>query len=122
MLTEIYIEALLVDEEVADEVWELWDAGDVDDFVAACAWWWRLLRCRHSLIHHSLCHSTPFQRQRCERFVHLLALCFVEAVDKRDCVWVCFDPALDLITHRGRDTVALDPHRLSLATTITWRL
>jgi len=25
MLTEIYIEALLVDEELADRVWELWD-------------------------------------------------------------------------------------------------
>ena len=28
MLTEIYIEALLVDEDLADQVWELWD-GDV---------------------------------------------------------------------------------------------
>ncbi len=27
MLTEIYIEALLVDEELADQVWEAWDAG-----------------------------------------------------------------------------------------------
>ena len=26
MLTEIYIEALLVDEELADQVWEAWDA------------------------------------------------------------------------------------------------
>jgi len=26
MLTEIYIEALLVDEDLADQVWELWDA------------------------------------------------------------------------------------------------
>jgi hypothetical protein len=25
MLTEIYIKALLVDEELADEVWEAWD-------------------------------------------------------------------------------------------------
>ncbi len=31
MLTEIYIEALLVDEEVADKVWEAWDAGEIDD-------------------------------------------------------------------------------------------
>jgi len=27
MLTEIYIEALLVDEELADQVWEAWDGG-----------------------------------------------------------------------------------------------
>ena len=27
MLTELYIEALLVDEELADLVWEAWDAG-----------------------------------------------------------------------------------------------
>ncbi len=27
MLTEIYIEALLVDEELADQVWEAWDVG-----------------------------------------------------------------------------------------------
>ena len=38
MLTEIYIEALLVDEELADQVWELWDAGLVDNEMAAWAW------------------------------------------------------------------------------------
>ncbi len=27
MITEINIEALLVDEELADQVWEAWDAG-----------------------------------------------------------------------------------------------
>ena len=31
MLTEIYIEALLVDEELADQVWEAWDKGEIDD-------------------------------------------------------------------------------------------
>ncbi len=30
MLTEIYIEALLVNEELADQVWEAWDAGKID--------------------------------------------------------------------------------------------
>ena len=40
MLTEIYIEALLVDEELADQVWEAWDAGDISDAVAA----WALLQ------------------------------------------------------------------------------
>ena len=39
MLTEIYIEALLVDEELADQVWEVWNAGKADDQVAWLAWW-----------------------------------------------------------------------------------
>ncbi len=34
MLTEIYIEALLVDEELADQVWEAWDTGEIDDLTA----------------------------------------------------------------------------------------
>ena len=38
MLTEIYLEALLVDEELADQVWEAWDKGEVDDQMAAWAW------------------------------------------------------------------------------------
>jgi hypothetical protein len=38
MLIELYIEALLVDEELADQVWELWDAGVIDDELAAVAW------------------------------------------------------------------------------------
>ena len=37
MLTEIYIEALLVDEDLADQVWKLWDAGVITDDVAAMA-------------------------------------------------------------------------------------
>ncbi len=39
MLTEFYIEALLVDEELADQVWEAWDKGETNDFVAFWAWW-----------------------------------------------------------------------------------
>jgi len=39
MLTENYIEALLVDEELADQVWEEWDAGPLTDDLAQCAWW-----------------------------------------------------------------------------------
>ena len=38
MLTEIYIEALLVDEELADQVWGAWDAGETDDQTAYIAW------------------------------------------------------------------------------------
>ena len=37
MLTEIYIEALLVDEELADQVWEAWDAGNVSNDLATIA-------------------------------------------------------------------------------------
>ena len=39
MFTEIYIEALLVDEELADQIWELWDAGIITDELAAISWW-----------------------------------------------------------------------------------
>ena len=38
MLTEIYIEALLVDEALADQVWDAWDQGEIDDQVAWFAW------------------------------------------------------------------------------------
>ena len=38
MLTEIYIEALLADEDLVDEVWELWNAGVIDDELAWIAW------------------------------------------------------------------------------------
>ncbi len=38
MLAEIYIEALLVDEQLADQVWEAWDGGEVDDRTAFVAW------------------------------------------------------------------------------------
>jgi len=39
MLIEAYIEALLVDEDQADRVWELWNARLIPDDVAAWAWW-----------------------------------------------------------------------------------
>jgi len=37
MLTEIYIEALLVDEDLADQAWELWGDGAIADDLAALA-------------------------------------------------------------------------------------
>ncbi len=37
MLTEIYIEALLVDEGLADQIWEAWDGGEIDDINANLA-------------------------------------------------------------------------------------
>lgn len=38
MLTETYIEALLVDEDLADLVWHIWDAGLINDELATIAW------------------------------------------------------------------------------------
>ncbi len=38
MLTENYIEALLVDEELADQVWGAWYLGETDDQTACIAW------------------------------------------------------------------------------------
>ena len=38
MLIWAYIEALLVDEELADRVWEAWDTGVITDDLAAIAW------------------------------------------------------------------------------------
>ncbi len=36
MLAEIYIEAVLVDEELADQVW---NGGEIDDVTAWYLWW-----------------------------------------------------------------------------------
>ena len=38
MFTEIYIEALLVDENLADQVWEAWYKGEIDDQTACMVW------------------------------------------------------------------------------------
>ena len=38
MLTELYIEALLVDEELADLVWGAWNSGLINDEFASVAW------------------------------------------------------------------------------------
>ena len=38
MLTEAYIEALLVDEELADLVWDLWVQREIDDQAAMITW------------------------------------------------------------------------------------
>ena len=35
MLTDIYIEALLIDKELVEQVWEAWDDGSLTD-CAAC--------------------------------------------------------------------------------------
>ena len=36
---ELYIHALLSDEELADGVWAVWNAGLIDDRLAALCWW-----------------------------------------------------------------------------------
>ena len=38
MLTETYIEALLIDEGLADLVWALWDVGLIDDELVTITW------------------------------------------------------------------------------------
>jgi hypothetical protein len=38
MLCEIYIEALLADEDLADFVWQAWDVGELSDETACKAW------------------------------------------------------------------------------------
>jgi len=38
MLTEIYIAALMVDEELADDIWERWNKGEINRAVAYTAW------------------------------------------------------------------------------------
>jgi len=37
MLSELYVEALLIDAESADQVWELWDVGLITKDLAALA-------------------------------------------------------------------------------------
>ncbi len=39
MLTRLCIEALLVNEELADQVWEAWDKGEIEEMTAFWAWW-----------------------------------------------------------------------------------
>ena len=48
MLTEIYILALLANEELADQVWEAWDKGGIDDLSAWAAWLIVAVNCNNS--------------------------------------------------------------------------
>lgn len=38
MFERLYVEALLADPILADQVWELWDAGVITDEMASRAW------------------------------------------------------------------------------------
>ena len=46
MLAELYVDALIADEALADEVWALWDLGLISDDLAAYAWY-TLALCAH---------------------------------------------------------------------------
>ena len=59
MLTEIYIEALLVDEVLADQVWEVWDAGEIDDQIACIAWVLIVERPLYAAISTGRCNTLP---------------------------------------------------------------
>ncbi len=47
MLSKIYIEALLIDEELADQVWEAWFVEEIDDLAACLARWWMVASGTH---------------------------------------------------------------------------
>ena len=38
MLVNLYVDALLADEALADQVWEQWNAGLITDEMVALAW------------------------------------------------------------------------------------
>ncbi len=48
MLTEIYIEALLIDEELADQVWAALTVGEIDDLSAWAGWLIVAVNCNSS--------------------------------------------------------------------------
>ena len=52
MLTELYVEALPVDENLADRVWHMWVLAIIDEELAMTAW---------------LLIVTSFAEQRCRR-------------------------------------------------------
>ncbi len=65
MLTEIYVEALLVDEELADQVWEAWDSGEIDDFLGGVLPGLRLVHKMHKAFAHASrpgIHKLPYSR------------------------------------------------------------
>ena len=64
MLTEIYIEALLVDEELAEQVWAAWYSGEIDDLSAWAAWLIVALRCNSSNPYRQLSPGPVIQSTR----------------------------------------------------------
>ena len=39
MLVRLYVETALAYSDLADQVWELWNAGLISDGLEAVAWW-----------------------------------------------------------------------------------
>jgi len=71
MLTRSYIEALLVDEELADQVCYMWESGGIDDDLAATAW--LLISIRSSPLREAIpprdrifYRSDTFDRRKCD--------------------------------------------------------
>jgi len=62
MLTEIYVEALLIDEDLADQVWEAWDKGEIDGetMMLATADKCTLETCRLGCFTHDLDQPIPY--------------------------------------------------------------
>ena len=58
MLTELYIEALLVDEDLADLVFEAWQADVIDDDTACLSW----IQIRAAMTKYSV-YTEPNQHQ-----------------------------------------------------------
>ena len=46
MLVDMYVEATLVDEDLADQVWEQWNVGVIPDDLAELAWCILAMSCR----------------------------------------------------------------------------
>ena len=51
MLTEVYVEALLVDEDLADQVRGAWNKGEVDDQLAWLLWRLESQQCTSYLLY-----------------------------------------------------------------------
>jgi hypothetical protein len=60
MLTEIFIEALLVDEDAADQFWETWNAHYLNDGAACIAW--MLIADRRNYLIRPLVYRIPEDR------------------------------------------------------------
>ena len=48
MLTELYIEALLVDEELDNQIWYVWESCVIDDELATIEWFLTATSCAFS--------------------------------------------------------------------------
>ena len=62
MLTQIYTESLLVDEDLADQVWGLWDAGEIDGLFACLTWW--LVANHAGIVDDTGCYITIWHNER----------------------------------------------------------